>query len=237
MGDAIFRQKNGILAIAIVANCGILSSEQLLGLGKLAREVDSPGCKFSSRQTIIMLIAENKLNDLKKGIAELGLAIGVFGEVIRNIKVCSGSPDLCNRSLADVISLAGELQPKFMNEKVPCDFKIAIAGCCRGCTDPLCADFGVMAVSKDCFDIYIGGRGSTTEPVHAVKIAEKIGLKGVEEILQFTLEKYRQHAEDRERLCSTITRVGLTKFTPSNEVQSKYAVTPENDFLIFAGFK
>ncbi|BBB90220.1 MAG TPA: hypothetical protein PKA28_20100 [Methylomusa anaerophila] len=114
---------------------------------------------------------------------------------------------------------------------VPKDFKISTAGCVRGCTDPYCADFGVIAQGPDAFDIYIGGRGGSKKPAHGSRIAKNVTGQGVAEVLEYVLTKYCELGQPNERLCKVIERCGRDVFTPSNV---KYAVSKEfDDFLAF----
>lgn len=234
MGDAIFKQKNGVLGVGIVAPCGIVTPEQLIGLGKLSIQVGSLGSKFTTRQTVLFLIPEEKLEEFRQGVTDLGLKIGSFGEVVRNVKSCAGGEEFCLRALTDVFSLAASIQEKFMDQPVPHDFKISVAGCHRGCTDPLCADFGVIATGTDKYSIYLGGRGGSRKPVHAEKIVEEVTAAGVEAVLEYVLEKYRALGMPKERLCKTIVREGLAPFIPGAELLNRYRpVEEENDFLAF----
>lgn len=235
MGDAIFRQRSGFLGVGIVAKCGLLTVDQLTGLGELARSVDCQYCKLTTRQTLVFLIPESRLEDLRKGVAEIGLRIGVFGEIVRNVKACAGSNDLCQRSLSNVFELGSELQERFMNRPTPRDFKISVAGCHRGCTEPLCADFGIVATGDDTYNVYLGGRGSSKRPLHGTLIADGINGAGTVALLEMVLKKYAELAEPQERICGTIGRIGLKPFQPSGDFLDQYRSAAENDFLAFAG--
>lgn len=233
MGDAIFRQKSGLLGVGIVARCGVLSPEQLLGLARLAKELDCRACKLTTRQTLIFLIPEEKLDALRVGVEALGLRIGVFGEIVRNIKVCAGSKDLCQRALADVYELGGILQDRFMNRPVPKDFKISVAGCHRGCTEPFCADYGVVATGEDRFNVYLGGRGASKKPLHGTLLAEGLSSEGVVALLEFVLERYCALGQPKERLCHTLSRVGWEAFKPPEDLLQRFVREEESDFINF----
>lgn len=237
MGDAIFRQRSGVLGVGIVSKCGLLTPAQLVGLGKLAEKTGCQYCKMTSRQTLIFLIPSDRLEELRKGVAALGLRIGVFGEIVRNVKACAGNKDLCRHALSDVLNLGGELQDRFMNRPTPRDFKISVAGCHRGCTDPYCADYGIVATGENAYNVYLGGRGGSRIPVHGTLIAEGINGDGAVALLDSILETYIECAEPKERICNTIERVGLKRFLPSEDFLAKYRSREENDFLNFAGLE
>ncbi|MBM7867422.1 nitrite reductase [Heliobacterium gestii] len=232
MGKAIFKQRNGVLGVGIITPCGFITPEQLLGLGKLLPEVGAVGSKLTTRQTLLVLLPEENLERFTTGLRTLGLELGGFGDIVRNVKGCPGSPALCHRSLSDVFELAVEIQGKFSNQPTPHDFKISVAGCHRGCTDPHCADFGVTAVGQNDFDIYLGGRGGSRNPVHAQRAYQKVSREAVFTILEHVLQTYRQLAEEKERLCLTIRRVGMEPFIlPADKLPK--AGEEANDFLDF----
>jgi len=233
MGHAIFEQRSGILGVAVASACGVVSSNQLIGMGEIAKKISVHGIKMTSRQTIVFLINREDLDEFRAEIEKIGLQIGVFGKVVRNVKGCAGNDTLCQRALGDAYGLGVTLQKQFMNQPVPKDFKISTAGCVRACTDPYCADFGVIAKGKDTFSIYLGGRGGSSKPVHGQLILEGISSKGVGEVLDYVLTKYRETALSDERLCKTIERCGIDAFIPAISTVQKACTEELDDFLAF----
>jgi dissimilatory sulfite reductase (desulfoviridin) alpha/beta subunit len=235
MGRAIFEQRSGILGVAVVGQCGVISAEQLAGLGELTKKLTIHGMKLTTRQTIVFLINRDELDDFRKEIEQLGLKIGVFGNIVRNVKGCAGNDQLCPRSFGDAFGLGVKIQEKFMNQPTPKDFKISTAGCVRGCTDPQCADFGVIAVGSDSFDIYIGGRGGSKIPRHGERILTSVSTEQVLEALDYVLDKYRQLGMTDERLCRVIDRCGIEKFVPQFNVIAPQSAA--DDFSMFLAGK
>ncbi|MGE5554442.1 MAG: nitrite reductase [Betaproteobacteria bacterium] len=246
MGHAVFRQQNGLMAVGIVAACGLITPQQLKGVAELAEPLGIAGFKLSTRQTLIAVLPEEKMPDLETEVDKLGLRIGSFGEVVRNVKACCGTSGFCVRSQADAHQLGLRLQDRFMDEPVPKDFKISVAGCQRGCTDPFCADFGCIgnpARVRGGFDVIIGGRGGSRRPRHGQRILESVSPDTVERALAYVLDRYRALGQPHERLCHTIDRVGLSAFIPPRELldgQEEAAAGREDgapvdaDFLNFA---
>ncbi|HWR55286.1 MAG TPA: hypothetical protein VN462_02155, partial [Negativicutes bacterium] len=235
VGHAIFEQRSGILGVAVVTACGVIRPEQLAGLGELPKKVSVLGMKLTTRQTLIFLINEADLTVFQQEIQKIGLQIGVFGNIVRNVKGCAGSDQWCQRSFGDAFGLGVRIQEQFMNQPAPKDFKISTAGCPRGCTDPYCADFGVIAVGADRFDIYLGGRGGSKVPRHGQRILEQISGEQVMKVLDFVLQKYRQFGEENERLCRVIDRCGIDSFIPAPDVYIDEHSQPEelDDFSAF----
>lgn len=218
MGHAIFEQRSGVLGVGVVTPCGTITADQLIGLGELAKKITVHGMKLTTRQTIVFLINAADLEQFTSEIEKTGLRIGVFGNIVRNVKGCAGNDKLCRRSFGDAFGLGVKLQEKYMNQPVPKDFKISTAGCIRGCTDPLCADFGVIAVAADSFDIYLGGRGGSKVPRHGEKIIDSVSSEQVVTILDYVLEKYQELGTPNERLCKVIERCGISEFIPPSAV-------------------
>ncbi|MDA8441123.1 MAG: nitrite reductase [Peptococcaceae bacterium] len=231
MGSAVFQQNDGMVAIVAVTQCGLITGEQFIKLSELIKVWDIPALKLTTRQTIIVLCKPEQVNGITENLKEIGLQVGGFGGVVRNIKGCCGSPNLCERYLSDALGVGIEIQEKFFNQTVPKDFKIATAGCVRGCTDPYCADFGVVGSGKEVFDVYIGGRGGSPKPQHGALIAKKIDRADVINLLEHVLTVYRREGQAHERLCRTIARIGLDQFKLA--IETKAAV--DNNFLLFLG--
>lgn len=215
MGEAIFRQqRNGLYAVNIVAPGGLLNPEQFMGLAEAARDTGVWRIKCGVRQTMIAVLEQEKIPGLLEKIEVLGLQIAPFGNKVRGVKACPGGTELCPRSLGPALELGTELQERYMGQDVPKDFKISTAGCPRGCTEPHCADLGLIAKGGDTFDIFIGGRGATNKPMHGINAATDVAKNKVFAVVDFLLEQYRTLAQPHERLCKTIERLGSNAFIP-----------------------
>lgn len=230
MGTAIFKQKNALYALVAVASCGLISAEQLDGLNRLVQAANVNALKMTARQTLILLAEEDEIANLTAGLERIGFKIGVFNNAVRNVKACSGNDDLCPRAVGDALGLGIAIQEKYYGQQAPHDFKIAAAGCSRGCTDPLCADFGVMCKNSGSFDIYIGGKGSGRKPLHGQMLVSGVSYDQVFASLEFVLDRYRELASGKERLHHTIERVGMDKFAPPLGSHEAAAAVDE-DFL------
>ena len=217
VGEGIFKQKNGMLAVDIVAACGVMTVQQMAGLADLGKKTNVFRFKMTTRQTVVAVLGEENAEDFKNSLAPLGLMVSPYGNVVRAVKACAGNNALCPRAIVDALDLGIELQEKYIGRVMPKDFKIAVAGCVRGCTDPHCADFGVIGAGKDVFNVAIGGFGGSLYPLHGQIIAEKISKEDVFKTIDFILDKYTSLGEPSEKLGRTIKRVGLKEFAlPDN---------------------
>lgn len=214
LGEGIFQQKNGLMAVDVLAACGVFSPGQFLGLAEAARDTGVRALKLTSRQTVVLVLEEGKIPALAGRLAGLDLRISPYGNVVRAVKACAGNTGLCPRATCEALNLGIEIQNRFTGQPAPKDFKIAVAGCPRGCTDPRCADFGLAACGKDVYNVFIGGRGGSPKPEHGKLILEKLPASEVPAAIEYVLAKYRELAEPGERLCKTISRVGIDNFIP-----------------------
>lgn len=225
MGDGIFKQRNGLLAVNVAGACGVLTPGQFTGLGLLAQKMGAAALKLTSRQTVVAVLAEENVNEFVAGLADLELKLAPYGNTVRAVKACAGGVGLCPRSLAGVkgeaLELGMEIQEKYLGQPVPKDFKIAVAGCPRGCTDPYCADFGVVSCGRDLFDIFIGGRGGSPKPLHGTPIARRVPREKVFAVLEHVLDKFRTLAQPGEKLSQCISRVGLESLLPPADLISE----------------
>ncbi|MTI86019.1 MAG: nitrite reductase [Firmicutes bacterium] len=235
MGIACFKQKNGLEALVVVGNCGVVTPEQFSGLAAHVKELEIAALKLTTRQTLVLVLPLEKREQACYIVEELGLKVGTYGGVVRNVKACCGDDDLCTWSRGNALQLGTALQESCWGSPVPKDFKISVAGCSRGCTDPLCADFGAVATAPDSFDIYIGGRGATLRPTHASLLARDITASGVAELVQVVLDRYSELAEPKERFVSLVQRLGTQPFHPGEDWvrQHRCETKPAQDFLDF----
>lgn len=233
MGEGIFRQKNGMVAIDIVASCGVMTPDQLFGLARLSEECGVFRIKLTSRQTMVAVLDGNGAGRLVKSLPGLGLKVSPYGNVVRAVKACAGSSALCPRSVGEALELGIEIQDKYIGMEVPKDFKIAVAGCIRGCTDPYCADMGIVATGREVFDVAVGGFGGSSKPIHGEVVARRISRDSVFLLIDHVLDRFRALGEPGEKLGRAIARLGLEPFLPPAGLVKEALQAPPDDFVKF----
>ena len=237
MNKAIFQQSNGMYAINIISACGVFTPEQFAGLGQAAVDCGVFRLKLTTRQTVVAVLDADKVAGLEARLPGLNLRVSPYGSTVRAVKSCAGNSALCPRALGDALDLGIALQDQFLGREVNKDVKIAVAGCSRGCVDPLCADFGVIARGKDSFDIFLGGRGGTRKPLHGKLLAERMAGAEVSKLLEYVLERYGALAQHKERLALTVARVGMAEFLPPEGLPAGGRESAGSDFLNFLSGK
>ncbi len=233
MGEGVFRQRNGMVAVDVVAACGVMTPEQFLGLARKVDELGSFRIKLTTRQTLVVVLEEEKAPALIEALPELGLVLSPYGDVVRAVKACAGNTALCPRSTGDALDLGIEIQNRYLGKAVPKDFKISVAGCYRGCVDPHCADFGVVCAGRGFYDVIIGGFGGSARPVHGQVVARRVTQDAVYAILEFIIERFSRMAESGEKLGRTIARLGIEQFTPPDELINCKDNPADNEFEKF----
>lgn len=233
MGKAYFKQSNGMIAVNIVAACGVFTPDQFAGLGKVAQDCGVFRLKLTTRQTVVVVLDEETVQCLEEGLSKLGLMISPYGGTIRAVKACAGNTALCPRALGDALDLGIEIQEKYLGREVSKDVKIAVAGCPRGCTDPLCADFGVVTRSTNAFDVFLGGRGGTGKPVHGQLLASRVCKEDVFKLLDHVLDRYANLAQPKERIAAAVIRLGLEPFLPPANLLTGTEEQADSEFLAF----
>lgn len=233
MGTGVFRQKNGMVAVDVVAACGVLTSGQFLGLAQTVTDLGAFRVKLTSRQTLVVVLEEDKSAALIEALPGLGLKLSPYGNVVRAVKACAGNSGLCPRSVGEALNLGIEIQERYLGREVPKDFKIAVAGCNRGCVDPYCADFGVVSSGRDVFDVLIGGYGGSARPLHGQVIARKISSQNVFAVLDYILEQFSALGEPGEKLGRTIARLGAESFTPPASLLNTVGEANKDEFAEF----
>ncbi|MCL6478624.1 MAG: nitrite reductase [Peptococcaceae bacterium] len=234
MGEGIFRQRNGMIAVDIVAACGVMTPQQFSGLARLGEDCGVFRFKLTSRQTVVAILDEDRAGQLNDALPGLGLKVSPYGNVVRAVKACAGNSALCPRSVGEALDLGIAIQEKYLGLEMPKDFKIAVAGCVRGCTDPYCADLGVIASGREVFDVAVGGFGGSARPLHGQIIARRIGREDVFSLIDHVLERFKSLGEPGEKLGRAISRLGLEPFLPARPMEGKESGPPD-DFISFLG--
>lgn len=60
MGEGIFKQRNGMVAVDIVAACGVMTPDQFSGLARATAEFGVFRFKLTTRQTVVAVLDEER---------------------------------------------------------------------------------------------------------------------------------------------------------------------------------
>ena len=183
--------------LTILLPAGRMSLPVLNKVNELAQQ-HKLGIYFSTAQNLRLLyIKEDKLDNIKKQLAELGAEFKGPGKFPLP-KICVGKPH-CNMGIIDTEVLANRITSHFKDRKnVKPKFKIAISGCTLSCSGALLADIGVVATRQG-FDVYVGGKGGPLPKV-GEKIATKVDEDQVIDIIEKMVDFHDAKTGKKQRM-------------------------------------
>ncbi|RPJ53894.1 MAG: NAD(P)/FAD-dependent oxidoreductase [Methanobacteriota archaeon] len=179
-------------------------------LRKIADVAEKYGANFvkltGAQRIAIIGIREE---DLDKAWAEFADRSKAIGLTIRSIQMCPGTR-ACKRAKQDSPGLGFALDKEYYGKPAPAKFKIGVAGCPNGCSDPYMKDLGFFGTDTG-FTAVVGGKGGGT-PKLGQKIAEGLTADQAVSLASKVIAFYREHGKAPERLGATIERVGFQTF-------------------------
>lgn len=125
---------------------GRLTSTQLEGVARIAREYADGEVHFTARQGLeIPNVPAADLATVRERLGELGIEVGGAGPRVRTVTACQG--ERCRNGVIPANSLGQELHDRFRDRTgLPHKFKFTVSGCTNGCTKPCENDLGIMGV-------------------------------------------------------------------------------------------
>lgn len=211
------KQSNASYAVIINSPAGVFNSEQL----KTIAEISQKGygiIKLTHAQRIVVLVKPEQLDKIEEMISKVGLRKGVLHHGVRNIRACAGA--LCKWSKNnDAVTIASEIDKKLYGFPAKFDIKVAVSDCMRNCSECYCSDIGFIGMDG-AYRIVIGGRGSSI-PFRGIELAPKVDKAKVVAFIEKFVNWYVLTANEGERLCKTLQRIGLEIFNSKPEEVKK----------------
>jgi NAD(P)H-nitrite reductase len=179
-------------------------------LRKIADVAEKYGAKYvkltgAQRMAIIGI----KEADLDNAWAEFDDRSKAIGLTIRSIQMCPGTR-ACKRAKQDSPGLGFALDKEYYGKPAPAKFKMSVAGCPNGCSDPWLKDLGFFGTDNG-FTAVAGGKGGGTAKIGRV-IAEGLSADQAIALSKKVISFYRENGKAPERLGATIDRVGFDTF-------------------------
>lgn len=144
----IFQSDSEHFTVRLRIPGGDLSSEQMIGIGKIAEEFGRGEVHLTTRQGAeIPWVRFEELGEITKRLEEIGTPPGSCGPRIRNISSCVGLPR-CPNANVNSQELAKKIDERFFDVVLPRKLKIAVSGCPNACAKPQINDVGLMGVVK-----------------------------------------------------------------------------------------
>lgn len=125
---------------------GILTSEQLIALGKIANSYGRGRVHLTTRQGVqIPYVDYKRLGEITEELKDIGTPPGSCGPRVRNISACVGLPE-CPQANINTYELAKQIDERYFGRVLPTKIKIGITGCPNSCGKPQLNDIGIMGV-------------------------------------------------------------------------------------------
>ncbi|HJJ28532.1 MAG TPA: 4Fe-4S binding protein [Methanocorpusculum sp.] len=134
--------------VRLRAPAGMMTPDQLSGIGRIARRYEVADVHFTARQTVELLHVKHEyLNAMAKSLANNGTPIGAERAEVVNVTACLGTQH-CKYAVIDSMSLAKKLDEKFFGKEMPCKVRIAVSACPNGCTSERLNEIGITGLRK-----------------------------------------------------------------------------------------
>ncbi|HOT94681.1 MAG TPA: 4Fe-4S binding protein [Methanoregulaceae archaeon] len=123
---------------------GILTLDQLRGLGEIAERFGADHVHLTTRQTVeIPHLDPDRIEELARDLEANGTPVGAERHEVVNIVACPGT-DRCKYANVETIGLAQELDRRFFGRDLPVKVRITVAGCPNCCNNALLNEIGII---------------------------------------------------------------------------------------------
>lgn len=127
---------------------GMLTPEQTIGIGKIARTYGDGRVHLTVRQTIeIPGVDPDRIVPMLTALKDNGTPLGSERQEIVNITACMGT-DHCKYANIDSLSLAREIDERYFGKEMPVKVRIAVSACPNGCASERMNEIGITGVRE-----------------------------------------------------------------------------------------
>jgi sulfite reductase (ferredoxin) len=238
----VYKQRQSGYAVATVTlPLGDLASWQMRALADIVTKYAGDHARTTVEQNIVLRwVPENRLIDLYKDLAAIGLAENGAGTIV-DVVSCPGT-DTCKLGIASSRGLAGELRKQLgaknaqMDQSIK-DLRIKISGCFNSCGQHHVADIGFYGNSRNIggytvphFQVMLGGQWLNNGGSYGLMMGS-VPSKRIPDLVDRFTSKFlseRQGNESFQGFCQRIGKKALKEvvdeFTPvpAHSVDASY---------------
>jgi nitrite reductase (NADH) large subunit len=190
-------QRNGTYSVIPRSPGGELTPEQLIVMGKVAKEFNLYTKLTGSQRVALFGVHLEDLPKVWAKLGEAGLESGhAYAKGLRMVKSCVGD-SWCRMGMGPSVDFAIELENRYKGMRSPHKLKAAVSGCTRECAEAMCKDFGLIATEAG-WNLYVGGNGGAF-PRHADLLAIDLDRETAIRIIDRYLMYYVRTADKLER--------------------------------------
>ena len=190
-------QRNGTYSVVPRVPGGVITPEQLIALGQIARDFGL-STKITGGQRIDLLGAQlHELPAIWERVLAAGMESGhAYGKALRTVKSCVGST-WCRYGVQDSVAMAIRLEERYRGLRAPHKIKMGVSGCTRECAEAQSKDVGVIATERG-WNLYVCGNGGRA-PRHADLLATDLDDEGLVRAIDRFLMFYIRTADRLQR--------------------------------------
>jgi dissimilatory sulfite reductase (desulfoviridin) alpha/beta subunit len=127
---------------------GMLTPEQTIGIGKIARTYGDGRVHLTVRQTVeIPGVDPGKIVPMLTALKANGTPLGSEREEVVNVTACMGT-DHCKYANIDSLALAKQIDERFFGKEMPVKVRIAISACPNGCASERMNEIGITGIRE-----------------------------------------------------------------------------------------
>ncbi|MGA2105960.1 MAG: 4Fe-4S binding protein [Methanoregula sp.] len=127
---------------------GMITPEQMQGLGKIAHRFGVTDLHLTTRQTVeLPHVDPSRLEELVKALEKNGTPLGAEREEVVNVTSCLGTRH-CKFGIIDSVGLAKEIDKRFFGRELPVKVRIAISACPNGCESERLNEIGITGTRR-----------------------------------------------------------------------------------------
>lgn len=188
--------------VTVLAPAGRLPAEVLNKVLRIVEENDLELFFTNAQNLRLLYVPIEKEDEIKAKLLALGVSLKKKG-IFPGARVCVGAPH-CNTGIAKTDELSAKIADRFADrEQTKPKFKIAIAGCSIGCSDPRTTDIGIITTNKG-YDLYLGGKGGT-KPQVGVKMLKGLSEDELLDALETMVEYHDKNTDKKSRIASLMS--------------------------------
>lgn len=137
------QRQDEYFALRVKISGGHLKSVELETLARLAEQYGQGEVHLTARQGLeIPHIHQKSIEDVKKGLAEVGLTPAVLGPGMRTLTACPGMA-YCSRGLTAPQEMVKFLEDRLDDRGLPHKFKVGLTACPNNCLKAEANDVGL----------------------------------------------------------------------------------------------
>ncbi len=147
-GGIITERNPDVCIVRLRIPAGMLTPDQMIGIGKIARTYGDGRVHLTVRQTVeIPGVDPDKIGPLLLALKENGTPLGSERQEIVNVTACMGT-DHCKYANIDALKLAEEIDKRFFGKEMPVKVRIALSACPNGCASERLNEIGITGIRE-----------------------------------------------------------------------------------------